>query len=46
MTSDISPVVDFYPVDFELDLNDKLQEWEAVVLIPFIEEVRKISKKK
>ena len=39
MTNDTSPVVDFYPVNFDLDLNGKLQEWEAVVLIPFIEEV-------
>ena len=39
MTNDTSPVIDFYPVNFDLDLNGKLQEWEAVVLIPFIEEV-------
>ena len=39
MTNDTSPVVDFYPVNFDLDLNGKLQEWEAVVLIPFIDEV-------
>lgn len=38
MTQDISPVIDFYPVDFQTDLNGK-QEWEAVVLIPFIDEV-------
>ena len=39
MTEDTSPILDFYPVDFETDLNGKKQEWEAVVLIPFIEEV-------
>lgn len=39
MTQDISPVIDFYPVDFQTDLNGKQQEWEAVVLIPFIDEV-------
>ena len=39
MTSDNSPIVDFYPEQFETDLNGKMQEWEAVVLIPFIEEV-------
>ncbi|XP_064610977.1 5'-3' exoribonuclease 1-like [Liolophura sinensis] len=38
MTNPNSPVVDFYPVDFTTDLNGKLQEWEAVVLIPFIDE--------
>lgn len=34
-----SPIVDFYPINFETDLNGKQQDWEAVVLIPFIEEV-------
>lgn len=40
MVSETSPVKDYYPIDFETDLNGKLQEWEAVVLIPFIDEVR------
>ena len=35
-----SPIIDFYPVDFEQDLNGKQQEWEAVVCIPFIDEKR------
>ena len=39
MLDENSPVIDFYPADFELDLNGKQQEWEAVVLIPFIDEV-------
>ena len=39
MVNATSPVIDFYPVDFETDLNGKMQDWEAVVLIPFIEEV-------
>lgn len=39
MVTDSSPVKDYYPVNFETDLNGKLQEWEAVVLIPFIDEV-------
>lgn len=34
-----SPIIDFYPLDFSVDLNGKRQEWEAVVLIPFIDEV-------
>ncbi|RZF36429.1 hypothetical protein LSTR_LSTR010849 [Laodelphax striatellus] len=33
-----SPIIDFYPIDFETDLNGKRQDWEAVVLIPFIDE--------
>ncbi|CAH1395383.1 unnamed protein product [Nezara viridula] len=38
MASPNSPIIQFYPPDFETDLNDKLNDWEAVVLIPFIEE--------
>ena len=39
MLSESSPVIDYYPGEFTTDLNGKLQEWEAVVLIPFIDEV-------
>ncbi|XP_053692331.1 5'-3' exoribonuclease 1 [Sabethes cyaneus] len=35
-----SPVSDFYPERFDTDLNGKQQAWEAVVLIPFIDEKR------
>ncbi|CAN9503342.1 unnamed protein product [Ophioblennius macclurei] len=38
MTSERSPIIEYYPVDFKTDLNGKQQEWEAVVLIPFIDE--------
>nr|XP_055058479.1 5'-3' exoribonuclease 1 isoform X1 [Misgurnus anguillicaudatus] len=38
MTSLSSPIVEYYPQDFKTDLNGKQQEWEAVVLIPFIDE--------
>ncbi|XP_002730377.1 5'-3' exoribonuclease 1-like [Saccoglossus kowalevskii] len=38
MIMDNSPIIEYYPVDFDTDLNGKQQDWEAVVLIPFIDE--------
>uniref|UniRef100_A0A183GQ58 5'-3' exoribonuclease n=1 Tax=Heligmosomoides polygyrus TaxID=6339 RepID=A0A183GQ58_HELPZ len=38
-----SPISDFYPTDFRTDLNGKKNDWEAVVLIPFIDEKRLLS---
>ncbi|KAJ3118601.1 hypothetical protein HDU96_000062 [Phlyctochytrium bullatum] len=43
MTDPNSPLSDFYPVDFETDLNGKKQDWEAVVKIPFIDEKRLVA---
>ncbi|XP_054336688.1 5'-3' exoribonuclease 1 isoform X12 [Pongo pygmaeus] len=40
MTNEDSPIIEYYPLDFKTDLNGKQQEWEAVVLIPFIDEKR------
>ena len=39
MVNEDSPILEFYPDTFETDLNGKQHEWEAVVLIPFIDEV-------
>ncbi|CAG9863353.1 unnamed protein product [Phyllotreta striolata] len=38
MTDEHSKIIDYYPQDFECDLNGKKQAWEAVVKIPFIDE--------
>ncbi|XP_072560134.1 5'-3' exoribonuclease 1 [Paramormyrops kingsleyae] len=43
MTSESSPIKDYYPLDFKMDLNGKQQDWEAVVLIPFIDEKRLLA---
>lgn len=43
MTSPYSPIIDFYPKDFEQDLNGKKSPWEAIVLIPFIDEDRLLA---
>jgi 5'-3' exoribonuclease 1 len=38
MTSAGSPLLDYYPQDFEVDANGKKNAWECVVKIPFINE--------
>ena len=40
MWDETSPIIDFYPKDFELDMNGKKQDWEAVVKVPFIDQDR------
>ena len=39
MVNHDSPIIEYYPEDFQTDLNGKTHDWEAVVLIPFISEV-------
>ncbi|CAM9192531.1 unnamed protein product, partial [Ectocarpus fasciculatus] len=38
MIGDHSPLKDCYPDTFEVDMNGKKSPWEAVVLLPFIDE--------
>lgn len=43
MTNPHSPIVDFYPPGFEMDMEGKRAEWEAIVLIPFINQQRLLA---
>ncbi|MFH4973448.1 hypothetical protein AB6A40_000157 [Gnathostoma spinigerum] len=43
MKDESSPIIDFYPEKFSTDLNGKKNDWEAVVLIPFIDENRLLT---
>ena len=40
MTSSESPIIDFYPTSFDVDMNGKKMTWQGVALLPFIDEQR------
>jgi len=43
MTEDDSPIIDFYPKSFTIDMNGKRWPFEAVVLLPFINSERLVD---
>ncbi|GIL88258.1 hypothetical protein Vretimale_14135 [Volvox reticuliferus] len=38
-----SPIIDFYPTSFQVDMEGKRADWEGVVLVPFVDEVRLLA---
>lgn len=43
MTDPNSPIADFYPTEFEVDLEGKRSDWEGVVMISFIDQDRLLA---
>lgn len=43
MMQEDSPILDFYPSEFQIDMNGKKMAWQGVALLPFIDKPRLLS---
>jgi len=46
MIQDNSPISNFYPENFQIDMNGKKNVWEGIVLLPFIEQKKLLEEVK